>query len=570
MKKKVVSLLLTAAMLASALTGCGNSSDKADDAKTNETGQTEDSSLDDADAKTPDDSGESGEVTKLRALFIAHPLTKDVDEMKWVEEMEKEANVDIEWEIIRADWETVKSTRFAAGDIPDLLFNATLDADYPQYQGLFLDMAPLLSEELTPNILKMFEEEPDTKALATTKEGNIYGTPKFQGKWPSTNTVLFINQTWLDNLNLKMPTTFSELKEVLTAFKEQDANGNGDPNDEIPLDYNAYNGNNAWFNSAYSLTNLLGGLGIQVTNCINDGYFAEDGKVKCYAVDERYKLFMKYIADLYADGLINQNALTNDYSAFQSLTRGNEKGEAVVGCVFGWEETDKFGPDLYSQYKPVAPLAYDIDCSADTYDTRWRNDYTELNMSGNRACISAKCENPEAALRFIDRFYDQTHSVETLFGGVSDGCIEVSGDNDYKVLPPQDEATDAGTWKWTNTFADWGPMYIRRASNIEMAQDMTNALVEREVYNDVIDKAGKEDTYPHLFMKYTQEDQNTMALTQANINNIIDNQWSLWMTGELEIDSTWDSYVESVKSAGLDQVLGIRQAAFDEYLKNAE
>ena len=95
-------------------------------------------------------------------------------------------------------------------------------------------------------------------------------------------------------------------------------------------------------------------------------------------------------------------------------------------------------------------------------------------------------------------------------------------------------------------------------------------MVEREVYNDVIDKAGKEDTYPHLFMKYTQEDQNTMALTQANINNIIDNQWSLWMTGELEIDSTWDSYVESVKSAGLDQVLGIRQAAFDEYLKNAE
>lgn len=75
-------------------------------------------------------------------------------------------------------------------------------------------------------------------------------------------------------------------------------------------------GNNAWFNSAYSLTNLIGSLGIQLTDWGTDAYFAEDSQVKNYAVDERYKLFMKYIADLYADGLINQNALTNDYFYF--------------------------------------------------------------------------------------------------------------------------------------------------------------------------------------------------------------------------------------------------------------
>lgn len=534
MKKKSVSILLSAVMAASLLSGIGVSA-------------------------------ESSEPVKLKALAILHPLTKDIPDMQWVQEMEEEANVEIEWEMIRADWETVKSTRFASGDIPDILFNATVDSDYTKYSGLFLDLNDYLSEDLTPNIMTMFEEEPDTKVLATTMEGKIYGTPKFQGKWPSTNTVMFINQTWLDNLGLEMPTTYTEFKEVLTAFKKQDANGNGDPNDEIPLDYNAYGGNNAWFNSAYSLTNLLGSLGIQLTDWGTDAYFAEDGQVKCYAVDERYKLFMEYIADLYANGLINTNALTNDYSAYQSLSRGNEAGEAVVGCVFGWEETDKFGPTLYSQYKPVPALEYDIDCEPGTYDTRWRNDYTGLNMSSNRACLSANCADPEAALRFIDRFYDQTHSVESLFGGISDGCIEKTGDNSYKVLPPLDESTDPGTWKWTSTFADNGPMYIRRSSEIEMAQDMTYALEERKVYDEVIAKAGASDTYPQMFMKYTEEDQNTMALTQANINNIIDNQWSLWMTGELDIESTWDSYVQNVNDAGLQQILEIRQAAFDEY-----
>lgn len=544
-------MLLLVTMVAFVLAGCRGSDATSSDA-------------------TATGSAASGEKVKLKALYIAHSLTKDVEDMKWLQEMEDEAGVSIEWEVIRADWETVKSTRFAAGDIPDILFNATTDSDYTKYDGLFLELGQYISAEKTPNIQAMFDEEPDTKVLATTIDGKIYGTPKFQGKWPSTNTVMFINKVWLDNLKLEVPTTYTEFKNVLTAFKEQDANGNGDPNDEIPLDYNAYGGNNAWFNSAYSLTNLLGSMGIQLTNWGVDAYFAEGGQVKCYAVDERYKLWMEYIADLYANGLINQNAITNDYSAYQSLSRGDENGNAIVGCVFGWEETDKFGPELYTQYVPVPALEYDINCSAGTYDTRWRDDYTGLNMSSNRVCLSAKCENPEAAMAFIDCFYDQTHSVETLFGGVSDGCIEVTGDNSYKVLDPLDPDTDPGTWKWTSTFADAGPMYIRRSTEIEMAQDMTFALTEREVYNDVIAKASTSDTYPQMFMKYTVEDQNTMALTQANINNIIDNQWSLWMTGEQDIESTWDSYVDSVNNAGLLQILEIRQKAFEEYLKTVE
>ena len=403
MKKKLIALMLSAAMTAGMLAGCGSTSTTGStdaNAGAADTGaaKTEENASADAGAST-------GETVKLTAVIISHPLTKDITEMKWVSEIEEKAGVEIEWEQIRADWDTVKSTRFAAGDIPDLLFSATSDSDYTKYAGLFADLTPYLSKETTPNIMEMFEEEPDTKTLATTMEGKIFGLPKFQGKWPSTNTVMFINKNWLEAVGKEVPTTFTELKDVLMAFKEQDANGNGDPDDEIPMDFNA-GANNGWFNSAYSMTNLVGSLGIQLTNWGTDAYFAEDGQIKCYAVDDRYKLFMKYVTDLYANGLINTNAISNDYSAFQSLSRGNENGDALVGCVFGWEETDKFGPNLYSQYVPVPALDYDIDCEPGTYDTRWRDDYTGLNMSGNRVCVSAKCENMEAAVRFLDCFYD--------------------------------------------------------------------------------------------------------------------------------------------------------------------
>lgn len=568
MKKKVLALLLSTAMAVSVFAGCGGSGGGSTENASSGSGtgsSEEQAPADNSSEDAGEDTGaaaSNGETVKLKALACLHSLTKDIDEMQYVTQIQEEAGVEIEWEIIRADWDQVKATRFASGDIPDILFGATTNADYQTYKGLFLELTPYITPELTPNITAMFEEEPDTKALATTLEGEIYGTPKFQGKWPDTNTVMFINKQWLDNLGLEMPTTFSELKEVLIAFKEQDANGNGDPNDEVPLDFNG------WFGSAYSLPGAwMGALGIQLTNQARNGYFAEDGQVKNYAVDERYKLFMKYVADLYANGVINTNAVTNDYSMFQSLSRGNEAGDAMVGVVAGWEETDKFGPTLYSQYVALPPLAYDIDCDAGTYDTRWKHDFSDLNMSPNRVAISAKCSNPEAAMRFIDRFYDQAHSVEVLFGGIPDGNVAETGDNSYEVLlPPAEANTDPGTWKWTSTFADNGPMYIRRATDLKMAEDMTNAVNERTVYADTLAKATSEDMYPDMFMKYTSEDENNMALMQANIDNVINNQWALWMVGDQDIDSTWDAYVESVNSAGLQDVLAIRQAAFDAYL----
>lgn len=543
--KKMLTMLLIAVMVISSFAGCSKNN-----------GNSTKTSNDQSNTAT-DNSG--GEKVKLKALFVSHPLTKSLDDMKWLQEIEDKAGVDIEWEQIYSDWDTTKATRFASGDIPDLLFNATADSDYTTYKGLFQELTGLIEKD-APNVTAMFSEQPDTKTLAQTYEGEIYGTPKFQGKWPDSNTVLFINKTWLDNLSLQVPTTLSELKTVLMAFKDQDANGNGDPNDEVPLDFTG------WFGGAYSLTNLIGSLGIQLTNWGIDGYFAEGGQVKNYAVDDRYKLLMKYFADLYSNGLINPNAITNDYSAFQSLSRGDEGGNALVGVVAGWEETDKFGPTLYSQYVPLNALSYDIGVSADTYDTRWTYDYSGLNMSSNRIAMSAKCKNQDAAMKFIDQFYDSTTSVEVLFGGITDGCVEKTGDNSFKVLPPLDTNTDSGTWKWTSTFADNGPMYIRKDTNIEMAQDMTYALKERETYKDVLAKVTKDEYYPQMFMKYTESDLNTLAMDQANITNITNNYWSLWLTGESDIDKDWDSYVSSVNDAGLSEVLAIRQTAFDKYL----
>ena len=500
-----------------------------------------------------------GEKVTLTALACTHSLTKDVEDMLWIKEIAAEAGVEIVWEQIRTDWDTIKSTRFASGDIPDLLFSATNDADYVTYKGLFADLTDLI-EQYAPNVKAMFTEEPDTLAMARTLEGQIYGLPKFQGKWPATNTVMFVNKVWLDKVGMEAPDTLTELKNVLIAFRDNDCNGNGDATDEVPMDFNG------WFGGAYGLHNLIGSWGIQQTDWGFDSYFAEGAQVKAFAVDERYKELMMYLADLYEEGLINENAITNDYSMFQSLSRGDGEGNALVGVVMGWEETDKFGPVLHSQYIPCGPFVNDLEWSAyQGVAPRWPYDFTGLNMSGNRVCMSAKCENKEAAMKFLDQFYRYDVSVQGLFGGIADGNVAQIGENHFEVLPPPAEAnTDPGTWKWTSSFADNAPMYIRRATKIDMTQDMTYALTEREQYAESLALVDMENEYyPQSLIKYTAEDTNAMAVAQANVNNIILNFWGLWMTGESDVEEDWEDYVESAYAAGLTEILTIRQAGYE-------
>ncbi|MCF0253329.1 MAG: hypothetical protein HUK26_03230, partial [Duodenibacillus sp.] len=157
-----------------------------------------------------------------------------------------------------------------------------------------------------------FAEEPDTLSLAKTLEGEIYGLPKFQGKWPDCNGVMFINKTWLDKLGLEVPTTLSQLRDVLIAFRDNDCNGNGDPNDEVPMDFNG------WFGAAYSLSNLIGSWGIQLVNWAYDGYFAEDGIIKNFAVDERSGLL---VLQRYFDESVEPDAFVDDIANLVGAAR---------------------------------------------------------------------------------------------------------------------------------------------------------------------------------------------------------------------------------------------------------
>lgn len=509
-----------------------------------------------------DKAGED-DVVQLTALITKHPLTKELSKMAWLQEAEKRAGVSIKWEEVTADWDQKKGTLLAGGDIPDLIVgpNAITDADFAKFTGLFQDMSELIDEH-APNVKEMFEKVPLTNVLATQSGGEIYGLPKYQRFWPETATMQFINKQWLDNLGLEIPTTWDELFDVLLAFKEEDANGNGDPNDEIPMDFAPVGTGGFGF---FQPSALLGNTGMTITGGGGQGYFLEDGEVKNFFVDDRYKELVKFLNKLYKNGLINNEVFTQDYTKYQSLARG-DGDTAKVGYTFGWELTDRFGLEIADQYVSFDPMKMSDDY---TGDVSWTYDYNDLNFGVNMIQMSSQTKNKEAAMKFINELYDPEVSLQVLFGSIGPN-IQKKENGSYKILPPEDEEMDPGTWKWTSTWADNGAFYIDESLEVELGEDMKSVGEQQKPFTKVFENLDVlNNAFPGMFLKYSDEDNNTMSLINTDFMNIAMSSFADWIT-QGGIDSEWDSYVEEIERIGLATNLKIIQKYYDEYKSELE
>lgn len=505
------------------------------------------------------DSGNTGsKKVKLTAIMTKHPLTQELANMKWLQEAEERAGVEIEWQEVTADWDQKKGTLLASGDIPDLIVgvNSITDADFSQFPGLFQDMSELISQH-APNVQAMFEAKPETKVIATQLDGKIYGLPKYQRFWPETTTRQFINQKWLDHLGLQVPATWDELYDVLVAFKDEDANGNGDPADEIPMDF-APTGTVAF--GAFMPTVLLGSEGITLTDNSGLGYFVEDGKVKNFFTDERYKNVVAFLNKCFSAGLINPEVFTQDYTKYQSVARGN--GEtAAVGFTWGWEVTDRVGNALAPQYTSMAPLKVSADS---TVQNSWSYDYNSLNYGVNAIQMSAASKNKEAAMKFINELYDPEVSMQVLFGSLGTN-IGDNGDGTYTILPPEDAAMDPGTWKWTSTWADNGAMYIADSLKLTLGTDMQSVGKQTEPLKAALDAIDKEnDVLPSMFIKYSAADNNAMSLNNTSMMSLALSKWSQWITTG-GIEAEWDDYVKNIEQTGISKNIEIIQKYYDDY-----
>lgn len=496
------------------------------------------------------------EPATLKVILYTNAVTKNLADTECFKNMAHDANVNLEIEQISSGWEEIKSTLLASGDIPDLIIakDAIVSSDIAQFKELFADMSGLI-DEYAPNIKAAFEKHPELKYLAVSDDGGIYGIPKYQRYWPRTYLRQMINTKWLTDLGLEVPTNFDELYNALVAFKENDVNGDGDPNNEIPFDFAAGVASGSVYQIPWALT-LLCGYGVPVTAITDTGWYLSNGEVKNIYVSEEYKDLIQFLAKCWSDGLINTEIFTEDYATYAATSRSG-----VVGYTLGWDITDRMGgTDLADQYKVIAPIVP----SADYADKAvWETSYYTLNYAYPTAVMNANCANKEAAMRFLNLFYSDQYGMQILFGSLGE-CIADNGDGTYSVLPPADETMDPGTWKWTNAFADMGCMYIDDNVQLSLPTDMQLINSLDEVYTEYIDRIGN-DMWPGAFLKYNDEDNSELSFYMTDLRNLFETTFAKWLTTGAPDDAAWNAYLESANSAGYEAARQIVQKAVDDY-----
>lgn len=501
------------------------------------------------------------ETVTLKVMFFTNALTKDFNQTAFIQNMAKEAGVTLEIEQISGGWNEIKSTLLAGGEIPDLIIgkDAIVSSDIAQFKNLFADMSGLI-DDYAPNIQKAFEAHPELAYLATTDNGEIYGIPKYQRYWPRTYLRQMINVEWLNNLDLEIPTTFDEFYDVLKAFKDLDANGDGDPNNEIPMDFAAGAAASSIYQIPWALT-LLCGYGIPVTAISDTGWYLDDGEVKNIYVAPEYHELIQFLSKCWKDGLINPEVFTVDYATYAAKSR-----TGLVGYTLGWDISDRMGaPDLVKQYEVIAPIIPSNDYADKAV---WETSYYTLNYACPTAVMSEACENKEAAMRFLNLFYSDTYAMQVLFGSLGE-CISDNGDGTYSVLPPSDPNMDPGTWKFTNAHADYGCLYISDDIQLTLSTDMQLINTLDEAYTTYVDRVGK-DMWPGAFLKYNDEDNSELSFIMTDLHSLFETSFAQWLTTGGVDQVGWDAYLASAGAAGYEQAREIVQNAVDAYFAYVE
>ncbi len=550
--KKGLGLFLAASMAAGALTGCGGGSGSA--------GSDGNAGGADTGAAQTDSEGSeaaSGDVPTYTIATVRWTDAWPTDYLKSgvMKELEEKHGINIEWQVYYSgDWSEQKSLLLASGDLPDAFFGSCgiTDSDIAQNKSYFVELTDLIDQNM-PNLKSVFEKEPELLARAKDRNGEIYSLVKKLPLRPEVcGDVMYINKEWLDNLNLEVPKTLDELTAVLEAFATQDADGDGDPSNEIPVTANK----NDYLMSG-ALRTLLAPFGTMVSRDNNYMGLDKEGKPVFVPVEDNYIEAVKWMHDMYQKGVLDPEFFTQEES--MATAKRQAEGGSQVGLFTGWTADAHAGANAGQFVALEAVEGYDGGHYVE-------NSQNYLDISDKELLITTSCENPEKLLQWADDFYDDLVSLQTFYGSIPDQVAD-NGDGTYEVLVPADGSSlDTSAWSWS--MRDFGPKYMNPEfyDKVSLPADQGDGikLAEDEINGKYINS---DKSVPFPVVKYTDEELSRLVSLGTDIYKYVEAQFAHWVV-DGGIDAEWDAYLQQLDAMGLQELIEIQNTAYNAYLES--
>lgn len=486
-------------------------------------------------------------LTQSSVQATAFTDMNDAPAWKYIEELTG-INIEIE-EYTAEDLATKLPLIMADPDnMPDILWQSTIGEDTTMAygeQGLLLDMTEYLAD-YGPNILKTFESNSAYEGYARSADGGLYSLPSYNGANAPYHWC--INTRWMENCGItELPTTLEEFKDMLIKFRDMDANGNGDPNDEIPLMGN----NNSIWALMYDSVGMMG-----TWPYIGVMYSSDQGSTETYPIfaDERYRYCVEYVKSLYEEKLFNQDYLTTKEAG---VRRQNDIHGVIAYALYSAKE-EKFDPDEWVAIPAMKSKYYDMEYAA-----------VEPSYQTNMAAITSNTKYPEVCVRLLD--YCMTLEGSLLFNG---GNISVYDTDALKaagvsqaVIDLCNSATgeDNGV-KNENLYGMFGCRNINQLSSYKLPSDYATNILKTRAENVYEPYKGKTiDAYTYS-LKFKPEESDVIAQYKADIDTYVQDKLTQWVTGAEELnDDTWSAYLKQLEAMNVGELTKVYQAAVNRW-----
>lgn len=460
------------------------------------------------------------------------------DGMEWLKEALRRINVDLDMELVDPGvYKDVLQPRLAAGiDLPDIVCLAANDTDLTwSNSGLFVDLSDMI-DQYGFNLNKRFAEPDyaDQKKTIYTPDGEVYFLPSFNPSWSIRG--LMINMPWLRQLDLKVPETMDEFHDVLLAFKQNDMNGNGDPDDEIPLFMRS------------GMTELFGMFwGLDLL----EGWEAdENGVVTCSYIQPQYYDFLQYFHTLYEEGLLFNEFATASLDMQNSFFADNQIGSIVHFLTNLSGYSPKIDPNFVVGQDDL--IMQVIPAPAGPYGHRVY--YGNTSLGSVRFGITTNCKNPEAAFCFLDWLYSDEATNLMWFG--IEGKDYTVDENGNKVFS-EEYLVNANGYRNSMGY------------NLRALPDVKN--------NETIltgEPAQMDEMYaiavPYLKMptfqfSYSLPDEiDVVSNYSADLKTYFKEMFTSFITGVTPLnEEEFAKYVSNVKALHVDDMTAIYQAKYD-------
>lgn len=445
----------------------------------------------------------------------------------------------------------------AAGDLPDVIRNFGMSLSDQQVlaqQNIIIALDDLIAQHGFW-LLQAFKEQTEMRQECSLLDGKLYGIPTYGDVLHAQlSQKMFIYQPWLDKLGLTMPTTTEEYYAVLKAFKTGDPNGNGQA-DEIPLSGNNGNSGAAWNNT---LDCFLMQPFVFNDRRKSKSLMVEDGAMKASYREPGWREGLKYLNQLFAEGLIDPTVFTNEVEHSQALGENPEpRLGSIAAATLGSFTQVAGGSNRYQEYQPVPPLIGPTGLQQIPWSRNGR-------FGPGAYLITSACQHAEAAFGYGDFLLSFDATMNNGFGMKgTDWRPAESGEIGLDGQP----ALFAMLRPWgsdPNTYMSTAPMYQTSTIRLGVLDDPT-APMEKWLYewsDQLYAPYGVVDKVLPL-LAFTAEQSKDISQLTPVLESYVDQAFAEFVTGKRNLDSDWDAYLTELDHLELSKFLSIYQDAYN-------